>query len=509
MACKDDAMLCSLEDYIKQSSASCGGFELANCADSTTVMDIMDEHLMIGAAPVNVFKLLGITEFGSLEDVTGHGEAISGGDGPTYPASNVYRDDCHTWRSAQRGLDVIRHTFIGYDFGDLKRGTGHSLYQADTYNFKHIGTIRIAQSDEPNRRVLRARVERSNDGEQWSGVSVIQLTNSNEMTQISFTSPVPARYWRIRPLAFSGGGNDYWEVRALEWIEHHKPRLSDIQFDGVFLENRDRDYSRTSIQIKAHYDLQEPNTELSKYEFSSDLTAIYYTVSLKQCVNELGRPIVIGDIMEVPFEAQYTPNLTRVPKYVEVTDVTWSASGYTPGWQPMLQRITASPLIASQENDRLIRDKSQLTDEVNQVLDYNVVTDGLFAQQHSQVPQRGMDSSGIREFSKEEIDAAREHSVDLTGLNRFAKSTTYTEDAYPPNGEDFTEGNKWPDKPCDGDWHRLTYDVCNIPARLFKYNTRKGKWIYYETDRRFMYNEQKPSIHQAMQTPIGSDKVGK
>lgn len=502
-------MMCSLEDYIKRSAPSCDNFELANCTDSSTVMDIMDEHLMIGAAPVNVFKLLGLSEYGSLADVTGTGEAISGGDGPSYTAANVYKDDCSTWRSVQRGIDVVRWSYVGYDFGDLKRNEVHSLYNTTTYNFKHIGTIRIAQSDNPKRRALKVRVERSNDGDTWSGVAVVSLPDTDTMVELPFSSPVPARYWRIRPIAFSGGDQDYWEIRALEWVEHHKTRLNDIQFDGVFLENRDRDYANTAIQIKAHYELYEPNTEMSRFGFDVDNTQIFYTVSLKQCVLELGRPLVIGDIMEVPFESQYTPSLTRVPKYVEVTDITWSANGYTPGWQPILQRITATPMVASQETNKIVQKHSVLSDEVNQVLDYQDVTDGLFAQQQQQVPQRGADVSGIREFSIDEINKAKESDVDLSKLNRFAKSTTYMEDGYPPNKEPFTEGSSWPDKPCDGDWHRLTYDVGDIPPRLFKYNGRKGKWLYYETDRRFMYNNQKPSIAAAIKNPVDATKVGK
>ena len=57
---------CSLIDYIKNSSPSCGGFELENCADTNTIVDLVDEHLDIGAATVNVFKLLGVHEQGTL-----------------------------------------------------------------------------------------------------------------------------------------------------------------------------------------------------------------------------------------------------------------------------------------------------------------------------------------------------------------------------------------------------------------------------------------------------------
>ena len=59
--------------------------------------------------------------------------------------------------------------------------------------------------------------------------------------------------------------------------------------------------------------------------------------------------LIIGDIIELPAEAQYTTTLELRKKWLEVTDVTWDVSSYTPGWQPTMLKITATPARMSQE----------------------------------------------------------------------------------------------------------------------------------------------------------------
>ena len=89
--------------------------------------------------------------------------------------------------------------------------------------------------------------------------------------------------------------------------------------------------------------------------------------------------------------------------------------------------------------------------------------------------------------------------VDLAKLNQ-GQRILYAEDAIPPNNEPYTEGDTWPNSPSDGDWHRLTYKSTDtrIPAKLFKYSGAKGRWVYYETDRRSQFNLLKPSIQEAL-----------
>ena len=75
----------------------------------------------------------------------------------------------------------------------------------------------------------------------------------------------------------------------------------------------------------------------------------------------------------------------------------------------------------------------------------------------------------------------------------------------PPNGADFTEGDSLPENPIDGAYHRLTYTglSSDIPARLFRNSTAKGRWIYLETDKRSQYSETKPILQEFLKSTTG------
>lgn len=498
---------CSLIDYIKNSEPTCGGFELENCSDTNTIVDLVDEHLNIGAATVNVFKLLGIHEQGKLQDVTGNGMAVSGGDGPGYPSENAYNKLCGSWRSSQRGPQVLTHAFLGYDFGPITDDRLDTTYYGiNTYKHKHIATLRIQQGANARNRATKIRVERSLDGNTWLGASVVNLPDDGDLHQISLKGSAASRYWRIRPLTFNGGASDFWEVNRLEMHEYEETQLSNIQYDGGFLENRDRDYAETSIAIKMYYDLVDVQTELTRFGFELETQQLYFTVSFKQSVLTLGRPIVIGDILEMPTEIQYTPDLRAINKYMEVTDVSWSIEGYTPGWQPTMQRIIAVPMLASQETLDITGEVPKVVDDIgfmeindSMLVDLTTMNDRVRAEVDLESPQRGKDVHGVRYFSDEEVEEAAKLGINIAKLN-LNQLATYVQDGLPPNNEPYTEGDVWPKNPTDGDWHRLTYSNSDklIPARLFKYSGTKSRWVYQETDRRQQYNLLKPSIQEAL-----------
>lgn len=498
---------CSLIDYIKNSQPTCGGYELENCSDTNTIIDLVDEHLNIGAATVNVFKLLGVHEQGKLLDVTGNGMAVSGGDGPGYPSENAYNKLCGSWRSPQRGPEVLTHAFLGYDFGPIKDDrTDATYYGINTFSHKHIATIRIQQGPNARNRATKIRVERSQDGNTWLGASIVTLPDDGLLHQVSLKGSAASRYWRIRPVTFNGGANDFWEVQRLELHEYEETQLSNIQYDGGFMENRDRDYAELAIPIKMYYELVDAQTELTQYGIELDAQQLYFTVSFKQSIMTLGRPMVIGDILEMPSEIQYTPDLRSIHKYMEVIDVSWSVEGYTPGWQPTLQRIVAVPMLASQETMDITGKPTVKADDIgfiaiddSQVQDFTTIQDRVKAQADLQLPQRGKDTHAVRHFSEDEIAAAKAVGIDIEKLN-LKERAVYVEDGLPPNNEPYTEGDNWPTNPTNGDWHRLTYSSSDslIPAKLFKWSGAKRRWIYAETDRRTQYNLLKPTIQESL-----------
>jgi len=489
------------------SDKSCAPWQLTKSNDNCFIDSVVEENLAIGGADLNFFKLLGVHEQGQLVDLVGNGDAISGGDVSGFPASNAFDVFVSTWRSSQTGPDVIATSFIGYDFGEIKMDTNRLRYGIDTFVKHDISTIKIKQGDNQENRATRIRVERSSDGVQWYGASIITVPDDNALNTVSFNHTVPSRYWRFRPIDFNGSAGDRWIVQAIELMDYDATSINDIE-DNIWLENRDRDYATESVTLKGMYDLIDIQTELSRFGIELPSQQYYIHISFSSAVSILGRPVVIGDIIEVPSEVQYSATMEPIKKYLEVTDVGWSTDGYTPGWQPTMQRVIAQPMLASQETQDIFGglaptiDSMGLTDmddgASSVFQDISNASQTIAAEGNTATPEKGRDNTEIHAFSQEELDAAAEQG--LPNLNKIGVNSTglYVEDAMPPNEAEYTQSDSLPESPTDGDYHRLTYTGISqdIPARLFRYSIAKGRWIYMETDRRAQYDKTKPVLQE-------------
>lgn len=500
---KDNSQPPSCDSFGCQTSNQCYPWQLTDSKDDCLMTSIINEQINIAGVNLKVFKLLGVHEQAKLVDITGNGEPISSGDMSNYPAKNAFDKYITEWRSKQVGKDVIKFAYIGYDFGPIKMSNGRNRYGIDTEFVKDISTIKIIQGCESKNRITLARVERSEDGTKWYGVSVIKLKDCDGIQTIHFKRSVPSRYWRIRPLAFNGGDNDPWVVRALQLSEYEKTELNNIQ-DKILFENRDRDYSDTPIVLKAVYNVQEFQTAFETISWFNQIKDTFtFDISFSDCIQKIGRPIVIGDIVVPESEAQYTPDLNKIEKYLEVTDVFWSSSGFTPTWKPLVLKITAKPVVASQETQDVFGglttnvDSSGLFDindgiDDKKYQDFMDISDSIRAERKKLVPEKGSDYS-----EAPQLDEETKQRYNYTNIEKFDR-TRYQNgiDAIPPNGLPYTQGDEFPDTPKDGDYHRLTYNKIDstIPARLYRYSSSKSQWIYLETDRRAKINSNKPLL---------------
>lgn len=471
----------------------CNYWELVNSPEACIISSVIEESINIGGAIINVHKLLGVHEQNSLQDVSGLGEAISGGALPNFPASNAFDTLTTEWRSVQTGRDVTAKAYIGYDFGPIKLENGRLRYGIDTYIKHDIASLRIKQGCDAKNRATKFRVERSPDGNKWYGVSIVSVADCDGLITINFNKSVPSRYWRIRPLEFNGGNDDYWSVQALQLTEYEATSISNIQ-DKIFMENRDRDYNEFAIRMKGSYTPVDVVANQMKFGFMGEEQYII-EVSFAMTVAKLGRPFVIGDIIQLPSETQYTPTMQPRLKYLEIIDVAWSTNGYTPTWVPTMQRLIAKQAYASQETQDIFGkftknvDSSGLwdTDDGNNAKyqDFSDVSQTIKADANTAVPQDGTDYANFPVLSDELIAKGDENGIDLRKLSR--RRHPHGVDAMPPNGEPYTQADSFPDSPKNGDYHRLSYTHIgnNIPVRLYRYSEMKKQWIYLETDNRF------------------------
>ena len=338
----------------------------------------------------------------------------------------------------------------------------------------------------------------------WKRSDVVNLPDTGALETISIKPSSPASYWRIVPLMFNGGATDAWEVVKIEMLDYQATSINNIQ-DTLFLENRDRDYSTNSIQLKCQYQPFDAVGDVGKWGFSI-LDQYVFTCSFARMVELLGRPIVIGDILEVTPELQYDQNLMPVKKFLEVSDAGWSAEGYTPTWKPVLYRFQAIAILASQENRDILKspedalykvDDGNFFENIQQVQTSPIlVTETIEAEAQNAVPETGSDATSIQSGMPQipNPPSSNPHG-------QYDGQDQYIEDGLPPNGLPYTEGFALPDinTAHDGDYFRLNYAAhMGIAPRLYKFSLVKNSWIYIETDRRHKYSSHKPSVRNAL-----------
>jgi hypothetical protein len=293
--------------------------------------------------------------------------------------------------------------------------------------------------------------------------------------------------------------NEPWEINQLLLIDSKNSNgLTAIQ-DTLLLENRDRDYQTTPITLKGQYDLQEGQMELSRFGIDLPLTYMI-TVAWQSMINQLGRPVVIGDIVELPSEVQYDHKLQPVKRWLEVTDAMWATEGYTPQWKPTLFKFYAQPLLASMEHRAILGttpDYLQSSSDLDflsgnaPIVTQSIVTAEVNkAEADDLVPETVVN---IREL--ESIQA----QVNPTSTPILDQIGPQIEDGIPHDGSDYTEGFTFPLSATDGDYHRLSYPPeVKLPTKLYRWSALKNRWLYMETDRRMMTSSHRPSIRNIL-----------
>jgi len=492
-------------------NSSCSSFQLQKqTADNAYINALANENLNLGGADACFYKLLGVQQQGTLVDAAGGGKAISSDSLADFPPDNAFDRFASYWMSCASGQGVLQ-SWIGYDFGLLKHASGLPMYstEANAQSRKHITALAVKQGGDSSNWVSRIRVERSDNGVQWRGVDVVDLPQTAERVQIHIKQSVPSRMWRIRPIDTKSTGD--WKVETLELFEFAITDLNYLQESPLFQENRDRSYCINPVKIKIFYDLVNISTELSRFGIDLPTATMTIAVNFSEAVKQLGRGVIIGDVIEIPSEMQFTADMKIVRKFVEVSDVTWSTKGYTPGWTPLFQQITAKPMLARQEVLDIVGSlEADLGEDGTGYRSDDLLFSDMALRVNEQIqiaademlPQMGQDAgfvADVTEIPTPQIEAA----ADL-GLNLAKLTTTYTDSirgesptmrtGMPPSGtapEMFTTGDHsvgFPQNPKNGQYHRMSYESLTtekIPPKLYRYSLAKTRWIFMESDERF------------------------
>ena len=122
--------------------------------------------------------------------------------------------------------------------------------------------------------------------------------------------------------------------------------------DMLFLENRDRKYDPDIYNMRAIYNVQDIDFDLSQFGLFLSNDTLFMTIHINSSVKTLGRKIMPGDVIELPhLKDEYALNdyTTALKRFYVIEDVNRAAEGFSMTWYPHLYRLKLKQIYDGQE----------------------------------------------------------------------------------------------------------------------------------------------------------------
>lgn len=264
--------------------------------------------------------------------------------------------------------------------------------------------------------------------------------------------------------------------------------------DLLWLENRDRKYDTEVYKMRGIYQRADQDFDLSQFGLFLQTGTIFMVFHLRDMVDQIGRKLIAGDVIELEHLKDYDGLNEDVPaalkRFYSVSDASFASEGFSPTWWPHLWRVKLNPLVDSQEYKDILDNlkAGPATDKpVGQILStYNTYLDinrAIIAQAELNVPKSGFDTSSL--FTLPTNEAGNQVATPIQADNNIltadnsnitadegvaspkSKVKGYlTGDGVAPNSIVTGAGVAFPESPSQGDYFlRLDY----LPNRLFRF----------------------------------------
>jgi len=281
--------------------------------------------------------------------------------------------------------------------------------------------------------------------------------------------------------------------------------------DLIFMENRDRHYDPDVYVIRGIHQMLDLDFNLSQFGLFLQNDNIMMYFHLRSSVENLGRKIMSGDVIELPHlkdEYALDQALVALKRFYVVQDVTRPTAGFSQTWYPHLIRAKCVPLVDSQEYKEILDTDTgdgsgnTLRDLLSTYKNDILINDQIIAEADAEVPSSGFNTSGmyiiptttgtglvnILDASATQLDATVSQAVaDASVILQTPYENLYVGyiagDGTPPNGAPYNFGISFPTGAVAGQFHlRTDY----LPNRLYRFNGRN--WIFFEQNVRMTLN---------------------
>ena len=238
---------------------------------------------------------------------------------------------------------------------------------------------------------------------------------------------------------------------------------SEITVQDIFyLENRDRKYESDIIELKGNYQINDADFSLSQFGLFLNSDSLYITYHYSSMVNDIGRKLMAGDVIELPSHREYDlldPDKPAINKYYTVEEGIYPAEGYSPTWSRHLWRVKCTPVQNSQEFSSILdknlvdsdgEDTGKTIADVMSTQNTDMdISNKLDEEGTAQVPYRNYDERFLY------ITPVYDENGEMISFNNheYPIMMNSHNEPRPPNGIPVTAANgKFPENAQEGDW---------------------------------------------------------
>jgi len=129
--------------------------------------------------------------------------------------------------------------------------------------------------------------------------------------------------------------------------------------DLFLLENRDRSYDTSVHVLRGVYNTYDIDFNLTQFGLFLQNDTLFITFHINTMIDVIGRKLMNGDVLELPNLKDYFPldsSLPKaLPKYYVIQDASNASEGFSVTWYPHLWRVKATPLVAAQEYNDVLK----------------------------------------------------------------------------------------------------------------------------------------------------------
>jgi len=242
--------------------------------------------------------------------------------------------------------------------------------------------------------------------------------------------------------------------------------------DLLFLENRDRKYSKDIYELRGQYNIGDNDAfDLTQFGMFLANDQLMMNFHIESMVEAIGRKLMPGDVLELPHlrDDLLLGSDDAINRFYVVTDGSRPAEGYDPRWWPHLWRVKLGPITDSQEYRDILgtgEEEGDLRNLISTYADEITINDKILEQAENDVPYDPQYRNTAHLYVDESVPGKA--LIDFGGV-----------DATPPNGAQLLgSGEQFPTSGVSEGDYFLRTDF--KPNRLFqKTGTR---WVFIRDD---------------------------